>query len=151
MKSVIEVSRATTSGWAPGDKRLIEWAGVAMGRTRGDLCIRIIGPRESRVLNATYLQHDYATNVLAFPAGDLPQGSAGAAVLGDIAICVSVVAREARAQNKTLAAHWAHMVVHGVLHLRGYDHMNDADASRMERQERLLLAKLGFADPYQDY
>ena len=71
--------------------------------------------------------------------------------IGDIAICATVVAREARAQGKTLAAHWAHMVVHGVLHLLEYDHLEDEDATRMERRERVLLAQLGFADPYQEH
>ena len=148
MSGVIEVSRATTAGWAPGAQRLTEWAGAALGRRRGEICIRIVGPRESRRLNALYRQRDYATNVLSFPAGPVPGASVGDAPLGDIAICATVVAREARAQGKTLAAHWAHMVVHGVLHLCGYDHVDDDDARRMERRERAILGQLGFADPY---
>ena len=147
MSAAIEVSRATTSGWAPGAQRLAEWARAALGRRTGEVCIRIVGPRESRRLNALYRGLDHATNVLSFPAGPVP--GEGVAPLGDIAICASVVAREARAQGKTLAAHWAHMVVHGVLHLTGYDHVDDADAARMERRERQLLAALGFPDPYQ--
>lgn len=150
MKTGIEVVRATASGWAPGAQRLAEWAGVALGRRRGDLCIRIVGAAESRRLNKHYLGHDYATNVLSFPAGDAMTRGAPRAPIGDIAICATVVAREARAQAKTLAAHWAHMVVHGVLHLCGYDHVRDRDALRMERRERLLLRRLGFADPYRE-
>ena len=115
----------------------------------GEVCIRIVGPRESRRLNALYRGLDHATNVLSFPAGPVP--GEGVAPLGDIAICATVVAREARAQGKTLAAHWAHMVVHGVLHLLEYDHIEDDDATRMERRERALLAQLGFADPYQEH
>jgi probable rRNA maturation factor len=90
---------------------------------------------------------DKPTNVLSFPAGvallkQQPQP------LGDLAICAVVVTREARAQGKTLAAHWAHMVVHGTLHLMGYDHVKNADAQRMERLERRILRELGFSDPY---
>ena len=151
MTAVSEVSRATTAGWAPGAQRLTEWARAALGRRSGEVCIRIVGPRESRRLNALYRGKDYATNVLSFPAGDQPAPGAGAAPIGDIAICATVVAREARAQGKTLAAHWAHMVVHGVLHLLEYDHIEDDDATRMERRECALLAQLGFADPYQEH
>lgn len=147
MSTQVEVSRATTSGWAPGAERVTTWARAALGRHAGAVSIRIVGPGESRRLNALYRGRDYATNVLSFPAGTVP--GAEPAPLGDIAICASVVAREARAQGKTLAAHWAHMVVHGVLHLCGYDHVIDADAKRMERRERRVLAGLGFPDPYQ--
>ena len=147
MSGRVEVSRGTIAAWVPSEERLAKWAEEALGRRRGSLCIRIVAPRESRQLNAAYRGCDYATNVLAFPAGEQPRGE-DMPLLGDIAICASVVAREARAQGKTLAAHWAHMVVHGVMHLCGYDHLRGADARRMERRERIVLARLGFDDPY---
>lgn len=142
----VAVLRATRVGWTPGSARLIEWARAALGRESREVCIRIVGARESRRLNHLFRGKDYPTNVLSFPYG--PDERATGAPLGDIAICASVVVREARAQGKTLAAHWAHMVVHGILHLRGYDHGNDAEAGLMERRERQVLARFGFADPY---
>ena len=104
--------------------------------------IRLIGLREGRVLNRSYRKKDYATNVLTFVFSDQ------APFEGDIALCAPVVAREARAQHKTLAAHYAHLTVHGTLHLQGYDHELRADATRMERRETQILAKMGYADPY---
>ena len=100
-----------------------------------DVLIRIVGEREARRLNRRFRGMDKATNVLSFHTGD-------------IVLCHPVVAKEARAQGKTLAAHYAHLVVHGVLHLRGYDHMKKADAERMERAEIRVLRRLGFENPY---
>ena len=105
----------------------------------GSLTIRIVGSREARVLNKKYRAKNYATNVLSFPYG------AGS---GDLVLCHPVIAREARAQRKTLRAHYAHLVVHGVLHLRGHDHLRRRDAARMERAEIRILRRLGFGDPY---
>lgn len=123
------------------------------GDVAGELVVRVVDETESAELNRRYARKKGATNVLAFPAGD--PGSPGAAplpgeakALGDLAICAAVVAREAAEQGKPQKAHWAHMVIHGCLHLRGYDHMNAADASIMEARERELLAGLGIADPY---
>ncbi len=131
------------------------------------LCVRIIGNAESRKLNRQWRDKDKPTNVLSFPdslptAYDL-QGSrkcwAGrelcpaslqptALSFGDLAICAPVVAREAREQGKTLSAHWAHMVVHGVLHLLGYDHVKTRDAKQMEAREVAILSHFGYQDPY---
>jgi probable rRNA maturation factor len=97
--------------------------------------IRIVGEREGRRLNRRFRGMDKATNVLSFHTGD-------------IVLCHPVIAREARAQGKTLAAHYAHLVVHGVLHLRGHDHLKEADAERMERAEIRALRRLGFENPY---
>jgi len=102
----------------------------------------VVGSRESRALNERWRGRAQPTNVLSFP-GD-------GRLIGDIVVCAPVVAREARAQGKALSAHWAHMVLHGTLHLLGFDHARAADARRMERRERALLARLGFADPYSD-
>ena len=96
---------------------------------------------EMRVLNRTWRGKDSSTNVLSFPYEDEP-------LMGDIVFCPSVILREARAQGKTVQAHMAHLVVHGMLHLMGYDHLNDRDAKEMESLETEILADLGFADPY---
>jgi probable rRNA maturation factor len=104
-----------------------------------EVTLRVVGRREGRRLNRLYRKKDYATNVLSFGYGDMR---------GDIILCHPVIAREARAQGKPLAAHYAHLVVHGVLHLRGHDHGKKADAARMERAEIRILRRLGFADPY---
>ena len=106
------------------------------GRRSRDLCLRVVGRAEARRMNLRYRGRDYATNVLSFAA------------TGDVVICAPVVAAEARAQRKPVAAHWAHMVVHGTLHLMGHDHLRRADATRMERLERRVLAALGHPDPY---
>lgn len=116
------------------------------GQRLREICLRIVGEGEMRALNARYRGRDYATNVLSFPA-DLP-ADLDLPLLGDIAICATVVAREAEAQHKTLAAHWDHMVVHGVLHLLGHDHERPAEADIMEAIERRVLAEFGWPDPY---
>ena len=109
------------------------------------LSVRIIDEAESKALNAHYRGRNYATNVLSFPAqAQLP----GLLVLGDLAVCAAVVEREAAEQGKTTAAHWTHMLVHGVLHLLDFDHIDDDEADIMETLERRILARLGYADPY---
>jgi probable rRNA maturation factor len=145
----VAVRFGTRRPWVPPKIRLVEWARLAAGKRAGsaELAIRVVTPAESRRLNRDYRGTDRPTNVLSFPAGPAP-GALPPAPLGDLAIGAGVVAREARAQHKTLAAHWAHMVVHGTLHLLGYDHAADADARRMERRERAVLSRLGFPDPY---
>jgi probable rRNA maturation factor len=113
--------------------------------------VRVVDERESAELNSRYRGKKGATNVLSFPAESPAPPKATAVDLlpfGDVVICAAVVEREARAQGKLLAAHWAHMIVHGALHLQGYDHEKPRDAAAMEARERTLLAKLGFPDPY---
>jgi probable rRNA maturation factor len=111
-----------------------------------ELTIRIVGPAESRSLNRQWRGKDKPTNVLSFPAGEMPNSVSSP--LGDLAICVPVVLREAREQEKAYSAHWAHMVVHGVLHLLGYDHTKSRDADLMESHEAEILAQFGYPDPY---
>ena len=106
---------------------------------RGDVTVRIVGAREGRALNRRFRGRDKATNVLSFPYG---RGR------GDVVLCHPVVAREAREQGKSLAAHYAHLAVHGMLHLRGHDHAKARDAERMERAEVRILRRLGFENPY---
>ena len=126
---------------APSRNALIAWARRAMASDGRNLCVRVVDETEARDLNARFRAAPDATNVLSF-AADAPD------ILGDIAICAAVVAREAKAQNKSVDAHFAHMVVHGVLHLRGMDHNSEAQARKMERVEVEILRAFGFPDPY---
>lgn len=141
--------RAQTAG-VPTARQIQSWSRAALddaGRS-GQVAVRIVGEAESAELNQTYRGKRGPTNVLSFPL-DAPKGIAHWP-LGDIVICAPVVAREAAEQGKTLAAHWSHMVVHGTLHLLGFDHIRAADARVMEGRERAILAELGFADPYRE-
>ncbi|WP_395788901.1 rRNA maturation RNase YbeY [Aquimonas sp.] len=121
-------------------------AGLKGRREDGELSIRLVDSDEGQALNRDYRGRDYATNVLSFPA-ELPPG-VPLPILGDLVLCAPVIAREASEQGKTLKHHYAHMVVHGVLHLLGYDHAQDAEAEAMEAIEREILASLGMPDPY---
>jgi probable rRNA maturation factor len=117
-----------------------------------ELTVRVVQPEESRALNDAYRDKDRPTNVLSFPFENPPGlEDLGEALpyLGDLVICAEVVAREAEEQNKPLMAHWAHMVVHGCLHLQGFDHLDAEDAEEMETLEAALLKELGVANPYQ--
>ncbi|WP_266181043.1 rRNA maturation RNase YbeY [Dyella humicola] len=119
----------------------------AKRRKATELSIRIVDTDEGRTLNREYRGRDYATNVLSFPV-ELPPGVT-LPLIGDMAICAPVVAREAAEQGKAARDHWAHMTVHGVLHLLGYDHIEDAEAEAMEALETRILAGLGIANPYE--
>jgi probable rRNA maturation factor len=137
--------------WAPPRAELERWASAALGRRAagGELGVCVVGAAESRRLNARFRGRRRPTNVLSFPPAQLPRAAASRTLpLGDLVICPGVLRREARAQAKTLRAHWAHLVVHGTLHLIGYDHERAADARRMERREVAVLRGLGFANPY---
>jgi probable rRNA maturation factor len=138
----------------PTEAQVAQWVQAALSRAgrSGDLTVRIVSPEEIQALNATYRGKDRPTNVLSFPF-EIPQDVADAlddVYLGDLAICADVVAQEAEAQGKPLAAHWAHMVVHGTLHLLGFDHIEPDQAQEMERLETEILADLGFANPYEE-
>ena len=126
------------------------WAEAALRGARHrkptELSIRIVGAREGRGLNRRYRDKDYATNVLSFQT-ELPRGITSP-LLGDLVICAPVVAREAREQGKAVRDHYAHLTVHGVLHLLGYDHQKEREARIMETLETQILASLGIADPY---
>jgi probable rRNA maturation factor len=119
----------------------VRWARAALVGG-GEIAIRLVDADEGQALNHEYRGKDYATNVLSFPYETEP------VVMGDLVICPSVVAKEAAEQNKPLAAHYAHLTVHGILHLQGWDHDNDEDAQAMEDEEREILAALGYPDPY---
>lgn len=133
------------SGWLPSATLLGRWAAAALGpRARGsEISVLIVGPAASRRLNKAWRGKDHATNVLSFPVAEPAPGS-----LGDLVICPAVLRREAREQHKSARAHWAHLVVHGVLHLVGYDHERPEEAQRMERREIRVLRALGITNPY---
>jgi probable rRNA maturation factor len=147
--------------WIPSRAALRRWAGVAhvaaTGRRRSTVrrpaapsaaivCIRIVGSAESRRLNLEYRGKDRPTNVLSFPASGAERELGGS--LGDLVVCAAVVAAEAREQGKARAAHWAHMVVHGMLHLHGLDHGTRREAAAMERLEVEILGRFGYQNPY---
>lgn len=148
----VSVSYACPRKGVPAATSFRRWVGTALeGRIReADLAIRIVDEDEGRAFNRHYRGKDYPTNVLSFPA-ERPPGlpkNAKFPLLGDLVICAPVVVKEAASQNKPLAAHYAHLTVHGCLHLLGWDHEDDADAHAMEQLEREILAGLGIADPY---
>src|SRR5699024_8544254 len=130
-------------------RRWVAAALAAAGRERdSELSLRIVGSDEGRALNHQYRGKDYATNVLSFPV-ELPEGlDIDVPLIGDLVICAPVVARETGEQGKPLRHHWAHLTVHGTLHLLGYDHIVEAEAEVMEALERKVLATLGMPDPY---
>jgi probable rRNA maturation factor len=144
------VNYALSRSGIPSPASFHRWAAAALAGARhrrpAELSIRIVGAREGRTLNRRYRGKDYATNVLSFPV-DLPRG-VESPLLGDIVVCAPVVAREAREQHKLARDHYAHLMVHGVLHLLGFDHQNRRDAERMEKLEIAILAGFGIADPY---
>ena len=144
----VAVSYAAPRAGVPASTSFRKWVAAALkGRIReADLAIRIVDEREGQALNRHYRGKDYATNVLSFPA-ELPEG-VKLPLLGDLVICAPVGAREAAEQGKPVAAHYAHLTVHGVLHLLGWDHEHDKDAEAMEQLEREVLAELGLPDPY---
>ncbi|MBA1206661.1 rRNA maturation RNase YbeY [Pseudomonas fulva] len=146
----LDIQRATQA-LAPIDADFRRWCELALQQRKADseMTIRLVDEAEARELNHTYRHKDYATNVLSFPA-DVPDELLDIPLLGDLVICVAVVEREAAVQGKSLEAHWAHLVIHGCLHLLGYDHIEDEEAEEMESLERELLAQLGHPDPYAD-
>lgn len=144
----VSVSYGLPRAGIPASVSFRRWVAAALdGRIReADLAIRLVDEKEGRAFNRHYRGKDYATNVLSFPA-DLPEG-VKLPLLGDLLICVPVVAREAREQGKQLGQHYAHLTVHGALHLLGWDHEDEREAECMEQLEREILATLGISDPY---
>ena len=154
----LELQVAGPADGLPPEQEIREWlhdAVLAAAPERRDDCeivVRIVDEAESRELNRRYRHKDRPTNVLAFPAAgpDEPGGThaPAEAALGDLVLCGPVIAREAAEQRKELAAHWGHLLVHGALHLLGYEHETGEEAARMERLEARLLAARGIGDPY---
>ena len=137
----LSVQYATQASQVPTKQQLRRWVRAAV-RVETEVTIRFVDADEGRALNSAYRGKDYATNVLTFPLTEEPQ------LMGDIIICVPVVESEAHAQQKSLEAHYAHLTVHGVLHLHGYDHETEPQAELMESLEVTILKKLGYANPY---
>ena len=137
----LEVQYAVGVDKLPTPQHFRRWMKSALGHD-AHVALRIVGTREGRKLNRSFRGRDYATNVLTFVMDPEPP------FRGDIALCAPVVAREARAQGKPLHSHYAHLAIHGALHLQGYDHERDSDARRMERLERRIMMQLGYDDPY---
>ncbi|MBI3570450.1 MAG: rRNA maturation RNase YbeY [Gammaproteobacteria bacterium] len=149
MKLQLSVQYGAARAGLPAKATLQRWARAALrglGRQHIALGVRIVGAPESASLNHRFRRRHGPTNVLSFPF-EAPSGTRGE-LLGDLVICAPVVRREAREQQKPLRAHWAHMVVHGILHLRGYDHQRRRDATVMEKKEIRILEELGFTNPY---
>lgn len=135
----------------PARKAIRAWARAALLAGSAQVAIRLVGEVEGHELNLTYRGKDYATNVLTFAYGMeaiLPDGSGLTALSGDMVLCVPVIQREATEQGKALDAHFAHMIVHGMLHLQGYDHEEAQAADVMEDMETFILARLGYGNPY---
>ena len=131
---------ATATENLPTRHQFRKWVLAAL-KADAEITLRIVEAEEGQTLNREYRGKDYATNVLTFPLNDIP-------LMGDIVLCAPVVAGESTEQGKSVEAHYAHLTVHGVLHLQGYDHENDADAEVMEQLETQIVTNLGYADPY---
>ena len=150
MALAVEVQLATQAPGLPSEQQLRDWATAAWLDELQDaeVVVRVSDEAESRALNHEYRGKDSATNVLSFPFDPVPQLELNH--IGDLVICATVVQREAREQGKAAEAHWAHMVVHGMLHLQGYDHETDPQAEGMEALETDILTGLGYPAPYAD-
>lgn len=151
MSLTLDVQQAVDLAGLPGTEQLRRWAEAALLAPDGEreLTVRIVDEAESAALNAAYRHKQGPTNVLSFPfEASIPEVDTG--LLGDVVLCAPVVAREAAAQGKSSEAHWAHLVVHGVLHLQGHDHQQAEQARTMEQLEIRILNELGYPDPYGD-
>ena len=137
----LTVQVASLESDIPASKQIKKWVNAAI-RVETEVTIRFVDEEEGRMLNSAYRGKDYATNVLTFPLSEEPH------LMGDIIICTPVVAQEAKAQSKSLEEHYAHLTVHGVLHLHGYDHETEEQAALMESIEVTTLQNLGYANPY---
>ena len=146
----VAVGYATSRKGVPSSASFRRWVEAALKGARrrkaAEVAIRIVDADEGQALNRQFRGRDYATNVLSFPA-ELPPG-VDLPLIGDLVICAPVVAREAAEQGKKTADHWAHMTIHGTLHLLGYDHIKEAEAEAMEGLETRILGGLGIPDPY---
>ena len=150
----VDVQIASEADGIPSPDQIRRWVAYAAAAEASapaaEISVRVVDESEMQALNRDYRDQDRPTNVLSFPAGaveGLPEDATR--TLGDIVVCATIVEREAAEQSKALADHWGHMLVHGVLHLLGYDHMTGVEAEAMEGLERTILAGLGIADPYE--
>ncbi|HEY0921165.1 rRNA maturation RNase YbeY [Rheinheimera pacifica] len=148
MAIILDLQLASTADNLPTEEQVQQWldAAILPFQAEAEVTVRIVDDAESQQLNFDYRSKDKPTNVLSFPF-QCPPGIE-LPLLGDLVICAPVVAAEAAEQHKSLQAHWAHMVVHGCLHLLGFDHINDDDAEQMEAEEVTILQQLGITNPY---
>lgn len=148
----IVIQQAADSTFIPSAATLKKWAKTTLQNklASAEVTLRIVDKPEIQTLNNTFRHKDKPTNVLSFPFKTLAGINLKIPILGDIVICADIVNEEAEHQQKPAKAHWAHMVVHGMLHLLGFDHENDTDAEKMEHEEIIILHALGFENPYID-
>ncbi len=148
MTPEVTVQSITESNGIPSDQKLTQWCHAVIHdlNESKELTIRIVDEHESAELNEAWRNKTGPTNVLSFPFDDDFEHTK---ILGDLVICASILEKEAKQQNKPLEAHWAHIIIHGSLHLLGYDHINSTDAEIMESKEQQIMADLGFKNPYQ--
>ena len=145
----VELQVVTEQKDVPAQSDFFRWVNAAAGERNAEIVVRLVDENESQTLNSTFRGKDKPTNVLSFPF-EAPEQLQEINLLGDLVICAPVIAQEAEQQSKPLMSHWAHMAVHGTLHLLGYDHQNDEQAAEMEGLEKNILAGLGIANPYPD-
>jgi probable rRNA maturation factor len=148
MTIIVDIQMASASEEAPDPQSIERWVSAAIGNRRKstELSVRIVDNEEGQLLNQQFRGSSGATNVLSFPFEN--ESPEPLSLIGDIVVCAPIVAKEAAEQNKALNAHWAHMIIHGVLHLLGYDHQNDTEANAMEALETEIMQGLGFPPPY---
>ena len=148
IQNALEPDPGSVPEYLPSNEQMESWSNFAMSDLKNvsDMTIRIVDADEIQSLNHAYRQKNQPTNVLSFPA-EIPD-EINLPLLGDIVICSSVVEKEAEVQQKSLESHWAHMVIHGTLHLLGYDHLNDVEATEMESKEIEILSHFGYSNPY---
>ena len=152
--TTVDVQIACDDPDVPGRTEIADWIEAAVAAARSaaggpvEVSVRVVDAQEIQALNASYRQQDKPTNVLSFPADAAVQAAEEPVLLGDVVVCAPVVRSEALEQGKALAHHWAHMLIHGTLHLLGYDHEVETDAARMEGLETAILEAHGIANPY---
>lgn len=152
MTLLLDIQNPENYATLPAETELLQWAQAAwQGEGDAGVVVRVVAEAESQELNRDYRGKDYPTNVLSFPYDEppIPLEEGETDYLGDLVICLPVMEREAAEQGKTQTQHWAHLLIHGLLHLQGYDHISDDEAAEMESLETVILGTLGFPDPYQ--
>ena len=149
----VSVARSGRHAGVPSQRAFERWAAAALGARgpRRDVSLLLVGPARARALNRHYRGKDHPTNVLSFAPAAAVDAEGGAPLLGDLVICPQVLRAEARAQRKRVRDHWAHLFVHGLLHLTGHDHERPAEARRMEGREVRILRRLGIGNPYRSH
>ena len=145
----MEIQNVSGISSLPSNETIIHWAELALDEKHKDaeITLRVVDEKEGHMLNKEWRNKDSATNVLSFPIGEPIEQAPH--LLGDIVVCAPIVEKEAKIQEKKIEAHWAHLIIHGILHLQGYDHQSDDDANTMESKEIEILKKIGYANPYE--